>query len=127
MNPILVLLIVFVVTLILGVPFAWSLLLASAASVCMIDGLPLMQIASKMYNGGAKYTLLAIFFFMLAGAIMQHGGISSRMIMFAKACGTSSWRPFYRSSSGMYAVRSTFRIFHRNNSSNRSYALSGAG
>ena len=86
MNPILVLLIVFVVTLILGVPFAWSLLLASAASVCMIDGLPLMQIASKMYNGGAKYTLLAIFFFMLAGAIMQHGGISSRMIMFAKAC-----------------------------------------
>lgn len=51
MNPILVLLIVFVVTLILGVPFAWSLLLASAASVCMIDGLPLMQIASKMYNG----------------------------------------------------------------------------
>lgn len=52
----------------------------------MIDGLPLMQIASKMYNGGAKYTLLAIFFFMLAGAIMQHGGISSRMIMFAKAC-----------------------------------------
>lgn len=74
MNPILVLLIVFVVTLILGVPFAWSLLLASAASVCMIDGLPLMQIASKMYNGGAKYTLLAIFFFMLAGAIMQHGG-----------------------------------------------------
>lgn len=127
MNPILVLLIVFVVTLILGVPFAWSLLLASAASVCMIDGLPLMQIASKMYNGGAKYTLLAIFFFMLAGAIMQHGGISSRMIMFAKACvGHLRGRPFYRSSSGMYAVRSTFRIFHRNNSSNRSYALSGA-
>ena len=119
MNPILVLLIVFVVTLILGVPFAWSLLLASAASVCMIDGLPLMQIASKMYNGGAKYTLLASFFFMLAGAIMQHGRKS--------LCGTSSWRPFYRSSSGMYAVRSTFRIFHRNNSSNRSYALSGAG
>ena len=86
MNPIIVLLIVFVVTLILGVPFAWSLLLASAASICMLDGLPLMTIASKMYNGGSKYTLLAIFFFMLAGAIMQHGGISSRMIMFAKAC-----------------------------------------
>ena len=40
MNPIIVLLIVFVVTLILGVPFAWSLLLASAASICMLDGLP---------------------------------------------------------------------------------------
>ena len=48
MNPIIVLLIVFVVTLILGVPFAWSLLLASAASICMLDGLPLMTIASKM-------------------------------------------------------------------------------
>ena len=38
-----------------------------------------------MYNGGAKYTLLAIFFFMLAGAIMQHGGISSRLVNFCKA------------------------------------------
>ena len=120
MNPILVLLIVFVVTLILGVPFAWSLLLASAASVCMIDGLPLMQIASKMYNGGAKYTLLAIFFFMLAGAIMQHGGISSRMIMFAKAC-VGHLR------GGLSIVVLLVCIFHRNNSSNRSYALSGAG
>ena len=57
MNPILVLLIVFVVTLILGVPFAWSLLLASAASVCMIDGLPLMQIASKTVS----YTHLDVY------------------------------------------------------------------
>lgn len=85
MNPIAILLIVFFVTLLLGVPFVWSLLLASVASVCLIDGFPLMTIASKMYNGGAKYTLLAIFFFMLAGAIMQHGGISRRLIDFAKA------------------------------------------
>lgn len=128
MNPILVLLIVFVVTLILGVPFAWSLLLASAASVCMIDGLPLMQIASKMYNGGAKYTLLAIF--LLYAGRGNHAAwwyFKPNDHVRKSLCGTSSWRPFYRSSSGMYAVRSTFRIFHRNNSSNRSYALSGAG
>ena len=40
MNPIAILLIVFFVTLLLGVPFVWSLLLASVASVCLIDGFP---------------------------------------------------------------------------------------
>lgn len=50
-----------------------------------MSGFPLMTAVQKMYNGGAKYTLLAIFFFMLAGAIMQHGGISSRLVDFSKA------------------------------------------
>lgn len=85
-SAILVLLIVFFVTLALGVPFAWSLLLSCVASICWMGNIPLQTIASKMYNGGSKYTLLAIFFFMLAGSIMQYGGISSRLISFAKAC-----------------------------------------
>lgn len=85
LNPIAVLLIVFFVTLILGVPFVWSLTLSCVASVCCISGTPLLTVASKMYNGGSKYTLLAIFFFMLAGSIMQYGGISSRLIEFSKA------------------------------------------
>lgn len=85
MSPIAVLLILFFVTLILGVPFVWSLTISCVASLCCMSGYPLMTVVQKMYNGGAKYTLLAIFFFMLAGAIMQHGGISSRLVHFAKA------------------------------------------
>lgn len=85
MSPIAVLLILFFVTLFLGVPFVWSLTISCVASLCCMSGYPLMTVVQKMYNGGAKYTLLAIFFFMLAGAIMQHGGISSRLVHFSKA------------------------------------------
>lgn len=85
MSPIAVLLILFFVTLFLGVPFVWSLTISCIASLCCMSGYPLMTVVQKMYNGGAKYTLLAIFFFMLAGAIMQHGGISSRLVHFSKA------------------------------------------
>lgn len=83
--PIIILLVLFFGTLILGVPFVWSLTFSCACSLCFVSGFPLMTTVQKMYNGGAKYTLLAIFFFMLAGAIMQHGGISSRLVRFAKA------------------------------------------
>lgn len=85
MSPIAVLLILFFGTLIIGVPFVWSLTISCVGSLCFMSGFPLMTVVQKMYNGGAKYTLLAIFLFMLAGAIMQHGGISSRLVKFAKA------------------------------------------
>lgn len=86
MTPIIILFALFFLTLLIGVPFAWSLLFSCTISLCFVfPGMPIMTIVQKMYNGGAKYTLLAIFFFMLAGAIMQHGGISSRLVEFAKA------------------------------------------
>ena len=85
MTPVIVLLAVFAITLILGVPFVWSLTAACLSSICLMGHLPVVTIVQKMYNGGARYTLLAIFFFMLAGSIMQHGGISSRLVDFSKA------------------------------------------
>ena len=84
-NPLVVLFVLFFVTLFLGVPFVWSLSFSCIVSLCLMNGFPLMTAVQKVYNGGAKYTLLAIFFFMLAGAIMQHGGISSRLMDFCKA------------------------------------------
>ncbi|MDO5140979.1 MAG: TRAP transporter large permease [Eubacteriales bacterium] len=84
-SPIAILLILFFVTLIIGVPFTWALSFSCIVSLCFVSGMPIMTAVQKMYNGGAKYTLLAIFFFMLAGSIMQHGGISSRLVNFCKA------------------------------------------
>ena len=79
-----VLVIVFLVTLLMGVPIVWSISLACVAS-CMLGGdVPILFFAQKMQAGTEKYTFLAIFFFMLAGAIMQHGGISNRLIRLAK-------------------------------------------
>lgn len=85
MSPILVLLVLFAVTLLVGVPFVWSMTFSCLATLCFMGHLPMMTLMQKMYNGGARYTLLAIFFFMLAGSIMQHGGISSRLVDFSKA------------------------------------------
>ena len=85
MSPIAILLILFFVTLLIGIPFTWALSFSCIVSLCFVSGMPIMTAVQKMYNGGAKYTLLAIFFFMLAGAIMQHGGISSRLVKFCKA------------------------------------------
>lgn len=85
MNSILVLAISFVVTLILGVPIVWALAASSFIACLSIPGISLSFLAQKMELGSEKYALLAIFFFILAGSIMQHGGIAKRLIRFAKS------------------------------------------
>ncbi len=86
MNPAIILFVVFFVTLAVGIPFTWSMLLSVLASVVLSGQSTSAQFfANKMYAGGAKYALLAVFFFLLAGAIMQHGGISKRLVNFARA------------------------------------------
>lgn len=85
MSPILVLFIVFTVALIIGIPIVWSLGLSCLASVAAMGGISINFFAQRMYTGAEKYTLLAIFFYMFAGAIMQHGGISKRLIELSRA------------------------------------------
>ena len=85
MSPIAVLFIAFFVLLFIGVPFAWSLGLSCIAAAAAMGEIPIMFFAQRMFTGAEKYTLLAIFFFLLAGAIMQHGGISRRLVDFARA------------------------------------------
>lgn len=69
----------------LNIPIAISLGLASAAGLMYMD-FPLSVIPSILYSGTAKFTLLAIPFFILAGSIMEYAGISKRLIKFANAC-----------------------------------------
>ncbi|KXL52361.1 sialic acid TRAP transporter permease protein SiaT [Anaerotignum neopropionicum] len=69
----------------LNVPIAISL--GMAASIGLMYGqFPLSVIPSILYSGTAKFTLLAIPFFILAGSIMEYAGISRRLIHFANAC-----------------------------------------
>lgn len=85
MNSMAVLAICFVVTLAIGVPVVWALGISSMVACLSIPGISLMFLAQKMELGSEKYALLAIFFFLLAGSIMQHGGIAKRLIAFCKA------------------------------------------
>lgn len=70
----------------IGVLLVWSLVLASVCSVAAggtLNALPIL--AQRMFAGGLQYSMLAIFFFVLAGAIMQYGGLSRRLVAFANS------------------------------------------
>ncbi|CAM4105888.1 TRAP transporter large permease [Bordetella tumulicola] len=68
----------------LSVPVAIAIGLASATGVS-IAGLPWLVIAQQLYAALDKYPLVAVPFFILAGNLMEAGGISERMVEFAKS------------------------------------------
>ncbi|MBJ3776276.1 TRAP transporter large permease [Acuticoccus mangrovi] len=74
----------FVVALAAGVPVAVSLGLASFGYI-LFTGLPLAVIPQKMYAGIDVFVLLCIPGFILAGNLMNSGGITERIIRFATA------------------------------------------
>lgn len=87
-NPeIYMLVLSFIVLLIIGVPVAYSVGLASLFTILVnIDSIPAFTtIAQRMATGLDSFSLLAIPFFILAGQIMNQGGIAQRLIAFAKA------------------------------------------
>ena len=74
----------FTITLVLGIPVAVCLGLASAAYL-LVNGMPLVVIPQKMFAGIDVFVLLCIPGFILAGNLMNGGGITERIIRFATA------------------------------------------
>lgn len=72
----------FVVLMMLGVPIAYSLGLAALVGALWID-IPLDAVMIQIASGVNKFSLLAIPFFVLAGAIMAEGGMARRLVAFA--------------------------------------------
>src|SRR6478736_6069442 len=68
-----------------GVPIAYSLGLASLAGALYTD-IPLDAVMIQIASGVNKFSLLAIPFFVLAGAIMAEGGMSRRLVALAGVC-----------------------------------------
>ena len=66
----------------IGVPVAYALGLASLAGALWID-IPLDAVMLKISDGVDNFSLLAIPFFVLAGAIMAEGGMAQRLVAFA--------------------------------------------
>ena len=86
-TEILILVISFVILLGIGVPVAWSIGLSCLFTMLFtIDSLAsFTTVAQRMATGLDSFSLLAIPFFILAGQIMNQGGIAVRLINFAKA------------------------------------------
>ncbi len=82
--PIFVMVAAFVVLLMMNVPIAISIGLATLLMFTAAGTeAPLMTMGLNMYDGTSKFALLAIPFFILSGMLMGRGGIASRLIDFA--------------------------------------------
>lgn len=75
---------IFAILLIIGVPIAISLGVASLVAI-LVSGLPIEMFPINVFSASSKFSLLAIPFFILAGNIMEKAGISEKLINLAKA------------------------------------------
>ncbi|QLB19853.1 C4-dicarboxylate TRAP transporter large permease protein DctM [Mannheimia granulomatis] len=73
------------VLMFLGVPIAISLGLSGAVTIMFFSQDSVSSLAIKLFETSEHYTLLAIPFFLLAGAFMTTGGVAKRLIDFANA------------------------------------------
>lgn len=78
------LLIVFVLLLLVGVPIGFAML-GSAMLIIGIEGIPLSVVAQRVATSAQSFPLLAVPLFTLAGALMNESGISERLFNFTRA------------------------------------------
>lgn len=69
----------------IGLPVAYSLILTGVALMYQLDFFDAQIVAQNLLNGADSFPLMAVPFFMLAGAIMNAGGLSQRIVDLALA------------------------------------------
>lgn len=75
---------VFGISVVIGIPVAFAMGLA-AASAFFFEGFPLLITFQRIISGMTVFSLLAIPFFIFAGELMLHGGIAVRLVRFSSA------------------------------------------
>lgn len=75
-----------IVMICLNVPIAIALAISAIIGLVATEGMgSLVSVALDMYDGSTKFALIAIPMFVLAGAIMNAGGVTDRLINFVTA------------------------------------------
>jgi TRAP-type mannitol/chloroaromatic compound transport system permease large subunit len=69
----------------IGMPIAFALIVCGIALMIQLDNFDAQIIATNIINGADSFPLMAVPFFMLAGEIMNAGGLSRRIVGFAMA------------------------------------------
>ncbi|WP_454457454.1 TRAP transporter large permease subunit [Thauera phenylacetica] len=67
----------------LGIPIAFALLITAVALMIHLDFFDAQIIAQNLINGADSFPLLAVPFFLLAGEVMNAGGLSKRIVNVA--------------------------------------------
>jgi C4-dicarboxylate transporter DctM subunit len=73
----------FFVLLLMGFPFAFTIGISTAMALLCEPSLPMVLIPQRMFVQIDSFPLMAIPFYILAGEIMERGGISIRLVTFA--------------------------------------------
>ncbi len=79
------LVVVFVVLLLSATPVSFSMGLAAVAAILQNGKIPMNTVITQMVSGMDSFPLMAIPFFILAGELMERGGISEKLVNLAKA------------------------------------------
>ncbi len=75
----------FFITVLIGLPVGFSLLLGAIGYLYVKGTVSMVALAHNMVNGVGNFVLLALPFFILAGVVMNEGGISLRLVRFVRA------------------------------------------
>ncbi len=76
---------VLLIVIALGTPIAFSLLICGVALMIQMDNFDTQIIAQNLMEGANNFPLMAVPFFMLAGELMNAGGMSQRIVGIAQA------------------------------------------
>ncbi len=75
----------FGLTVLIGVPIAFSLGLTAVVYIVIWGEVPLTIVAQRMFSGMDSFPLLAVPFFILSGELMSQGGIMAKLVAFSNA------------------------------------------
>jgi hypothetical protein len=78
-------LVLFLVFMLLGMPIAYCMALAAILSVLVQDQLPVLILAQQFYDSLDNFSLLAVPLFVLAGELMSVAGITERLVNLSRA------------------------------------------
>jgi C4-dicarboxylate transporter DctM subunit len=84
MGTVYILLCAFGLLLVVNVPVSFSMILACILALLWQGSIPISTVTLKLYSGIDTFSFLAIPLFILAGGFMEQGGISQRLVLFAK-------------------------------------------
>ncbi|ABB14060.1 TRAP transporter large permease [Carboxydothermus hydrogenoformans] len=73
----------FIIFVVLNVPIGIAIGLSTFGAILASQKVPLFLVAQRLFTGLDSFPLLAIPLFMIAGSLMESGGISKRLINFA--------------------------------------------
>ncbi len=76
---------ILIITIIVSIPIGITLGLSTCIAMMLTSDIPMLMIAQKAVTGLDSFPLLAIPFFILAGALMCTGGISRRLVALAES------------------------------------------